>query len=83
MERGAPHKSTQVSDFIQQRLRKLKLKSVDPVTATEWLIEAGFQTEMGTRPGSYLRSLCRKGVIGGAVKKGAKWSIHKLVQRGK
>jgi hypothetical protein len=83
MEQMAPHKSAQISDFIQQRLRKLKLKDVDPVTATEWLIEAGFQEEIGTRPGSYLRSLCRKGLIAGAEKKESKWLIHKLVQRRK
>ena len=80
MEETAPHKSAQISDFIQQRLRKLNLKSVDPVTATEWLIDAGFQSEIGTRPGSYLRSLCRKGLIAGAEKKKSKWLIHKLVQ---
>jgi len=83
MERKATHKSAQISEFIQQRLRKLNLKSVDPVTATEWLIETGFQSEIGTRPGSYLRSLCRKGVIDGAVKKQSKWLIHKLAQRRK
>jgi hypothetical protein len=83
MEEKEPQKSAQISDFIQQRLRKLKLKSVDPMTATEWLIEAGFQRDIGTRPGSYLRSLCRKGLIGGAEKKESKWLIHKLVQRRK
>ena len=75
MERKTPN---QVSAFIQKQLRRRKMKSVDPVTATAWLIKEGLQREVGTRPGSFLRSLCRKGVIAGAIKKESKWLIHKL-----
>lgn len=68
---------TKISAFIQQQLRAREMKSVDPVTATDWLIKRGLQKEIGTRPGSFLRSLCRKGVIAGAEKRGSKWQIRK------
>ena len=54
-----------------------KMKNVDPVTATDWLIENGLQKEIGTRPGRFLRSLCLRGVITGAEKCGSKWQIKK------
>ena len=68
-------RSSQVSKCIQKELRARNLKTVDPVTATQWLIKAGLQEEIGTRPGSFLRSLCRKDLIAGAKKKGSKWEI--------
>jgi hypothetical protein len=63
--------------LIQKQLRVRKMKSVDPVTATDWLIEKRLQKDIGTRPGSFLRSLCRKGVIAGAEKHGSKWQIKR------
>jgi hypothetical protein len=74
-------KPTPISRFIQQQLRARKMQAVDPVMATLWLIEAGLQKEIGTRPGSFLRSLCRKGLIAGAEKKGSKWQIRKIKAR--
>jgi hypothetical protein len=68
---------TAISAFIQKQLHARRMKSVDPVTATGWLIRRGLQKEIGTRPGSFLRSLCRRGVITGAEKHGPKWQIKK------
>ena len=56
------------------------MRSVDPVTATDWLIKEGLQKEIGTRPGSFLRSLCRKESIAGAEKHGSKWQIKQIKQ---
>ncbi len=75
------NKRERVSTFIQKQLRVRKMESVDPVTATAWLIRAGLQTEIGTRPGSFLRSLCRKGLIAGAKKLGLKWKISRMKVR--
>lgn len=77
MQSHATDRPARISTFIQKQLHARKMKSVDPVTATGWLIEGGFQNEIGTRPGSFLRSLCRKGVITGAEKHGPKWQIKK------
>ena len=71
----------EISNFIQQQLRARKMKIVDPVTATSWLIKKGLQDQIGTRPGSFLRSLCRKGLIAGARKQGAKWQISLKTKR--
>ncbi len=68
MKISISEKSKEFSTFIQNQLRFYKLTSIDPVTATQWLIEEGLQNQIGTRPGSYLRSLCRKGLIAGAEK---------------
>ena len=77
MQLGLEIRVSQVSAFIQKQLRAGKMKNVDPVTATDWLIENGLQKEIGTRPGSFLRSLCLRGVITGAEKCGSKWQIKK------
>jgi hypothetical protein len=66
-----------ISSYIQEQLRVRKLTYVDPVTATQWLIEAGLQDKLGSRPGSYLRTLCRKGLIVGATKTGSRWRIER------
>lgn len=71
-------RSQQISNFIQQQLRTRQKELIDPVTATSWLIEAGLQKEFGTRPGSFLRGLCRKGLIEGADKKGSNWGIKRI-----
>ena len=68
----------QINTLIQERLRSQNLESTEPVTATKWLLEAGMRNEMETRPGSYLRSLCRKGQIEGAQKVGSKWVISRV-----
>jgi hypothetical protein len=81
MQTDAANKPAQVSALIQRQLRSRNMNSVDPVTATSWLIEAGLQKEIGSRPGSYLRSLCRKGHITGAEKKGSNWQIQKVKVR--
>jgi hypothetical protein len=70
-------KPKQINTFIQSQLRILKIESIDPVTATQWLVKEGLLLQMGTRPGSYLRSLCRKRLIAGAKKIGSKWKIIK------
>lgn len=64
-----------VNDLIQRRLRKEKLTRIDPVTATKWLIEAGLRQKLESRPGSYLRSLCRNKKIPGAKKSCSRWVI--------
>lgn len=66
-----------INTVIQNRLRKQRLKVVNPVTATEWLIKADLRERMESRPGSYLRSLCRQGKIQGAKKAGVKWRIRR------
>jgi len=66
----------QVNKVIQEGLRKKELKVVDPVTATKWLIKAGLRKKMESRPGAYLRSLCRQGKIKRAEKVGDNWKIH-------
>lgn len=71
-------RSKEISTFIQQYLESEKLTNIDPITATHWLIRGGFLKEVGTRPGSYLRNLCRKGLIIGAEKIGSKWQIMKI-----
>lgn len=81
MQSDTNDKPARISAFIQQQLRAREMKSVDPVTATSWLIEAGFQKEFGTRPGSFLRRLCREGLIAGAEKKGSKWQIQRVKAR--
>ena len=75
---GNPKK---ISLFIQHQLHVRKLKNVDPVTATYWLIKEGLQGQLGSRPGSYLRSLCRKGLIDGTEKTGSKWKIRAKKKR--
>ena len=77
MIKNKADKPAQVSAFIQKQLQARNMKSVDPVAATDWLIEKGLQKEIGARPGSFLRSLCRKGAITGAEKHGSKWQIKK------
>ncbi len=74
-------RSEEISDFIQQQLRARNKKIIDPVTASSWLIEEGLQKEIGTRPGSFLRSLCRKGLIDGAEKKGSNWGIKRIKKK--
>ena len=66
-----------IDDFIQAKLRELGLKSVTPVEATHWLIEAGFREKLESRPGSYVRGLCRKGVITGAEQVNKSWRIKR------
>ncbi len=68
---------SKVNSLIQKKLRKRKLKVVTPVEATKWLIKAGIRKQMESRPGSYIRSLCRKGLIRGAKKQGSTWIIAK------
>ena len=77
MQLGLEIRVSQVSAFIQKQLRAGKMKNVDSITATVWLIEEGLEKEIGTRPGSFLRSLCRRGVIAGAEKRGSKWQTKK------
>jgi len=77
LQSGGANRIVKISGFIQQQLRARKMKSVDPVTATRWLITKGLQERLGTRPGSFLRSLCRKGLVAGAEKHGSKWQIKK------
>jgi hypothetical protein len=77
MQSDATNGPAKISAFIQKQLRARKMKSVDPVTATEWLIKRGLQKDIGVRSGSFLRSLCRRGVIAGAEKHGSKWQIKK------
>ena len=77
MQSDTIDRPARISGFIQKQLRDRKMSCVDPVTATDWLIKKGLQQEIGTRPGSFLRSLCRKGLIAGAEKHGSKWQIKK------
>jgi len=55
-----------INNFIQAKMRELEIANVSPVEATNWLIEVGLREKIESRPGSYLRSLCRAGKIIGA-----------------
>jgi hypothetical protein len=77
MQSNSTDRAAKISILIQQELRSRKMKSVDPATATNWLLKKGLQGKKGSRPGSFLRSLCRKGLIAGAEKHGSKWQIEK------
>lgn len=70
-----------ISSFIQDELRSRNLSEVDPVTATRWLVDAQLRDSIESRPGSFVRSLCRKGAIGGAEKKGQQWTIKRISPR--
>ena len=78
MEKGNDHVS-EIDSFIQSQLRKRRLKEVNPVQASEWLVEEGLRKNVGSRPGGYLRGLCRRGLITGAKKEGSKWKILKTI----
>jgi hypothetical protein len=67
----------QINDTIQIRLKKESKTAVDPVTATHWLIDAGLRDALETRPGSFLRRMCRQGLVLGAEKTGTTWKIHR------
>jgi hypothetical protein len=68
----------EINDFIQKKLKQLNIKSASPVEATRWLIDAGLRDKMNSRPGSYLRVLCRKGKIKGAQQQNKSWTIKRL-----
>ena len=76
MESGSNNFS-KINSIIQKNLRRRKLRVVTPIEVTKWLIGAGIRKKMESRPGSYIRSLCRKGLIRGAKKKGSTWIIAK------
>ena len=76
MESGTNNVS-KINSIIQKNLRRRKLRVVTPIEATKWLIDAGIRKKMESRPGSYIRSLCRKGLIRGAKKEGSTWIIAK------
>lgn len=68
-----------INSCIQRRLLDNKNgHGVDPVTATKWLIQEDIREKMDSRPGSYLRSLCRSGKILGAERDGKKWIIKRV-----
>jgi len=67
--------NNQINNFIQTELKKHKLDSIDPVTATYWLVDAKIRNKIESRPGSYLRRMCRAGLIIGAKKLKLNWII--------
>jgi hypothetical protein len=67
----------EINAFIQTKMSKLKITSVSPVEATRWLVEAGLREKVESRPGSYLRSLCRAGKITGAKQINRSWRISR------
>ena len=68
----------QINDFIQAKLRESKIESASPVEITYWLVEAGLRGKIESRPGSYIRSLCRKGKIRGSEQKDKSWRIRQV-----
>jgi hypothetical protein len=70
-------RAKKINDTIQTRLKKENKPAVDPVTATHWLIEAGLREAIETRPGSFLRRMCRRGLVLGAEKTGTSWKINR------
>jgi hypothetical protein len=67
----------ELNEFIQTRLKKLNLESVSPVDATKWLLKEGVREKMESRPGAYIRKLCRTGKIKGAEQKDGLWRIKR------
>ena len=65
-----------LNEFIQNELKIRELDSVEPVIVEKWLVNYGHRKKLGSRPGSYVRSFCRKGKIIGAVKNDSKWTIN-------
>jgi hypothetical protein len=67
----------EINAFIQTKMSELNVTSVSPVEATRWLVEAGLREKIESRPGSYLRSLCRAGKITGAEQINKSWKINR------
>jgi len=66
-----------IDDFIQAKMRQLNTRDVGPVEATKWLVEEGLRNKIESRPGAYLRRLCRAGKIMGAEKINKTWRIKR------
>lgn len=66
-----------INNLIQSKMRESNITSVGPVEATRWLVDGRLREKIESRPGSYLRSLCRAGKITGAKQINKKWWIHK------
>jgi hypothetical protein len=66
-----------INDFIQAKMKEMHIDSVTPVQATKWLVEAGLREKIESRPGIYLRKLCRKGKIVGAEQIDRSWIIKR------
>ena len=66
-----------INDFIQAKMKEMGPESVTPVEATRWLVEAGLRGKIESRPGSYIRGLCRKGKITGAKQINKSWLIER------
>ena len=66
-----------INEFIQTRLKKLNLESVSPVDVAKWLVEEGLREKIESRPGGYIRRLCRAGKIRGAEQKDRLWRIKR------
>jgi len=67
----------EINSFIQAKMSELNVTSVNPVEATRWLVEVGLREKIESRPGSYLRSLCRAGKITGAEQINKSWRINR------
>lgn len=67
----------EIDAFIQAKMSELNVTSVSPVEATRWLVEAGLREKIESRPGSYLRSLCRASKITGAEQINKSWRINR------
>lgn len=67
----------ELNAFIQTKMNELNVTSVSPVEATGWLVKAGLREKIESRPGSYLRSLCRAGRITGAEQVNKSWRINR------
>ena len=68
----------EINDFIQKKMQQLNIEGVSPVEATRWLVQARLHGKMDSRPGSYIRSLCRRGRIRGAEQHNKSWIIKKI-----
>lgn len=72
------HNAQKIDDFIQAKMKEMHVESVTPVEATRWLIEAGLREKLESRPGIYLRRLCREGKITGAEQINKSWFIKRI-----
>jgi diadenosine tetraphosphate (Ap4A) HIT family hydrolase len=72
--------SSEISEFIQERLAAENLEEVTAVMAADWLDQVGLLADSPDRPGRNLRALLRGGQIHGAVqrppKKNGRWFIR-------
>lgn len=68
---------SEINDFIQDKMKELNVESVNPVVATHWLVEAGLKEKIESRPGCYIRKLCREGKVMGAEQINKLWKINR------